>query len=211
MGTVYKQLTYRISSIPITKGLTYVIAEDPEIKLEWETTTIKKKLYLDVLEKTMGTTLAICHHIGITRGTFYNWINSDADFKSAVYRMKEEVLNDIEETLIKSALEKNIQAAKFILGKKHPDYKKQPKENMETVVHIHHHATPPGEKEDAEINIGLDELFIMSEEKDLSQLTPDGMRTYKKYKQLADFIKWEYGITDEKPKTKEDFEKEKNA
>ncbi len=131
------QYTVRTPHV-LTKELSYVIVEDPKIKFERETTTLKKKLYLEVLEKTMGVTAAICQHIEISRGTFYNWMNTDLQFKNSVFQMRSDVLNDVEEAVVNKALKGNIQAAKFILSKKHPDYK-QKRVDKNSVVNIYHH------------------------------------------------------------------------
>jgi len=132
-------LQYNIKApMPIIKALTYTIADNHEVRIERETTTLKKRMYLEILEKTMGKTSAICNHIDITRGTYYNWLKNDPEFLSSVCNIKSDALNDIEDVVVSAALKGNISAAKFILSKKHPGYKKTDVEKKST-VNIYHH------------------------------------------------------------------------
>ena len=212
MNSFAAALQYRVQTQRvITKGLTYEVLPEKEPKQERDSTTIRKDLFLQMLERTRGIVTACCDKVGIARATYYVWLNNDPKFKASVEEIMKMKADFLEDTVFVMA-HKDFRAAKYLLEKIHPEFKNKPRDSKETTVNIYHHATPPAEKENDEIELGLDELFIMSEERDdLSQLTPMGLKTYKKYKQLAEFIKWEYGISDKKPKTKEDLEKEKNG
>ena len=185
--------------------------EGVQSKQEREITTVKKRIFLEILEASRGIISATCQKADIARATYYVWMKTDPKFKESVQEIQAAKPDILEDRMYILALKGNFHALRYLMDKVYPNFKAQPNKNKETVVHIHHHATPLEEKEDSDIKLGLDELFIMAEENDLSQLTPMGMKTYKKYKQLAEFIKWDYGISDVKPKTREDFEKEKDA
>lgn len=113
-------------------------AGDPERT----STTINKQNFLDCLEQTLGTTRGICLHTKISRATYYNWMKDDREFRSKVRLMRKEVVNDIDETLVKEALKGDIGAMKFVLVHKHPAYRKKQKIKKESIVNIHHHSTP---------------------------------------------------------------------
>ena len=43
---------------------------------------LQKKGFIDAYQKTFGNISQSCKAIGISRQTFYNWLNDDTDFKS---------------------------------------------------------------------------------------------------------------------------------
>lgn len=133
----------------ITKGLTYCLAlpnravyvlseEDIRRNQERESTKRLKELFLNILERNRGLITNVCEKTGISRGTYYNWLRTDKEFKEKVdeiMRAKPEMLEDI---LYVAAAKGDVGAAKFILSHIHPDYKKQ-KSEKDTTVNIHHY------------------------------------------------------------------------
>ena len=189
--------TLQYQSHRLTTPLSYEI-ETVQKKQEREMTTARKRIFLQILEDSRGIISATCQKANIARATYYVWMKTDPKFKESVQEIQAAKPDMLEDRMYVLAFKGEFRAIKYLMDKIHPDFKAQPNKNKETVVHIHHHATPPGEKENTEINLGIDELLIIAKEHgDLSQLTPEGMKTYKKYKRLADFIKYYYGITDE--------------
>jgi hypothetical protein len=62
-----------------------------------------KKQVLDALEKTLGVISPACKMVGISRQTFYNWLNDDADFKC-----KFDEINQFQIDFVESKLFENI-------------------------------------------------------------------------------------------------------
>jgi hypothetical protein len=72
-----------------------------------KSTALKKRQFLEVFEAKAGNISKACKAINIDRGTYYNWMEKDKKFASAV--------DDINESLIdwaEDALKKNIQNGK---------------------------------------------------------------------------------------------------
>lgn len=133
--------TQKAKSQLISLSCAYVI-ETVQKRQERESTTMLKKFYLEVLDETLGSVLAICHHIHISRGTYYNWIKNDPEFKKAVLQIKETRIEDVEDSMMKQALKGNVSAGKFILQHRHPDYKQRNTGKKETTVFMRHFASP---------------------------------------------------------------------
>lgn len=45
---------------------------------------LQKKGFIDAYQKTFGNISQSCKAIGISRQTFYNWLNNDTEFKSEI-------------------------------------------------------------------------------------------------------------------------------
>jgi hypothetical protein len=65
-----------------------------------------KKAMIEALEKSLGIVTTACKQVGIDRGTHYNWLNDDADYKKAV-----DGIADIALDFAESKLHKNIDNA----------------------------------------------------------------------------------------------------
>jgi Rad3-related DNA helicase len=59
----------------------------------------KKKLLIEFYKKTNAHITESCGHLDISRQTFYNWCEADADFKSAVEEVNESVTDFYEKKL----------------------------------------------------------------------------------------------------------------
>ena len=59
----------------------------------------KKKDILAELEKQNGIVSTACNNIGMPRSTFYNWLNTDEDFKKAVDEIQEVAIDYVESKL----------------------------------------------------------------------------------------------------------------
>lgn len=64
-----------------------------------------KKALLEALEKSLGVVTIACKNIGVDRGTFYNYCNSDPVFKAAVDDMEDVALDFVESALYKQVKE----------------------------------------------------------------------------------------------------------
>ena len=144
--SITKLLTYKVTKSQVKQlYCVYVVKESPQKVLERETTAFLKKSYLETLEKTLGRVLAICNSIGISRGTYYNWINNDPEFKKAVDTIKISRLEDIEDAMCLRAVKGDVSAGKYILKYNHLKYKEKQKIKKESNVHIYYHTTPDDE------------------------------------------------------------------
>jgi hypothetical protein len=66
---------------------------------------LHKKLLLEALEKTLGIVTPACKDVGISRNQFYNYYNTDPDFKKAVDDIHEITLDFAENQLLKKIKE----------------------------------------------------------------------------------------------------------
>lgn len=84
-------------------------------------TDISKKAFLKAFEKTMGNVSHACKNADISRTSFYDWYNEDAEFKADVDSIKESLIDLAESALTKQITEGNTTAIIFFLktqGKK---------------------------------------------------------------------------------------------
>ena len=86
----------------------------------------KKHLFLVAYEKNMGNISKSCQSAGIdSRKTFYNWCDTDPEFKKAI-NSAHGVRRDLVEDIVMIKIMKNHgQTIRWWLSKKHPDYKKR--------------------------------------------------------------------------------------
>jgi len=64
-----------------------------------------KEKFLEVFEKALGNISVACRNFGIIRATFYNWYESDPDF-----RKKADDVKEVRKDFIESALDARIRA-----------------------------------------------------------------------------------------------------
>lgn len=78
----------------------------------------KKEALLTALEKTLGVVTAACKQVGLSRRTFYNYCNSDDDFKQAVDDIQNIALDFAESQLFQQIKGGNTAATIFYLKTK---------------------------------------------------------------------------------------------
>lgn len=88
--------------------------------------TIKKPQAIELWRETHGHISKICSTLGISRTTFYNWMNDDKEFATALVDAEAELSDDIRDVLISKAAEGDMTAVIFYLKNRHPDFKPQP-------------------------------------------------------------------------------------
>ena len=59
---------------------------------------VQKKAMIQALEKALGIVTQACKVVGISRQTHYNWMEADADYKSAVAQLADVALDFAEST-----------------------------------------------------------------------------------------------------------------
>ena len=63
-------------------------------------TSRRKKKLLQCLEKTLGIIASACRTANIARATFYNWMNTDEDFKTKVEDIIEKQKDVVESAIL---------------------------------------------------------------------------------------------------------------
>lgn len=96
-----------------------------EIKPKGTEERIKKdkEEFLESFRNCTGIITIACQRKGIARATFYNWLNSDAEFRKKIEEIKKEQIGAVEDRLLKAILADNVSAIIFYLKSKHPEYK----------------------------------------------------------------------------------------
>ncbi len=79
--------------------------------------TLKKEIII-ALEKSLGIVTTACKKVGIARSTFYDWYNSDNQFKNNVDDINFICLDFGESALLKLIEEGNVSATIFYLKTK---------------------------------------------------------------------------------------------
>lgn len=97
-------------------------------------TLIKKGEFLDIYGRTLGSIKATCLKVGISRKTYYNWLNNDPDFREAIEGTKVVTYEFIEEQLNKLILRGNGWAVRYWLSRHHPAYKK--KRSLHDIIYL---------------------------------------------------------------------------
>lgn len=59
-----------------------------------------KKRFIEALKKSRGIISSACESVSMSRQTYYNWIDADADFKAAVDEIQESAIDFVESKLM---------------------------------------------------------------------------------------------------------------
>lgn len=78
----------------------------------------KKKMLVNSLIKNIGNISKSCLECGLSRGTYYSWLNLDNDFKEQALNIEEFILDIVEESLLNQIKEGNTTATIFYLKTK---------------------------------------------------------------------------------------------
>ena len=89
-------------------------------------THAKKDLFVRTYQELMGHIGDTCRAVGISRKTYYNWLESDLTFTQSIMELEMDLNDDIRKVLIDKAAEGDMTAVIFYLKKRHPDFKEQP-------------------------------------------------------------------------------------
>lgn len=82
------------------------------------TQSVKKKMFIDCLEKNLGVLTPTFKEVGIHHQTYYNWMKKDKKFETAVENIKEVAVDFVESKLYKSINDGNVTAQIFYLKTK---------------------------------------------------------------------------------------------
>lgn len=97
-------------------------AHGPE-REEQERTTKAKNLFLDVYAKNMATIGVACDKAEIARRTYYLWMKTDPQFRSAVAAIDESRIDMVEDELMQLIQKHDGPSIRFFLERKAPEYK----------------------------------------------------------------------------------------
>jgi len=78
----------------------------------------KREEFLEAYESKANNVSLACKSVGISRQTFYNWLQEDEDFKSKVQDIDEAMLDFAETALYKQIKDSNTTALIFYLKTK---------------------------------------------------------------------------------------------
>ena len=84
-------------------------------------TPVQKEKFLNNFEKSLGIISTACKRTGITRQTYYNWINTDNEFKERVNDIQEAQKDYVESKLIENIEKNDTTAIIFYLKTKAKD------------------------------------------------------------------------------------------
>lgn len=87
--------------------------------------TPKKKEFLDWYRETRGHISNSARAIGVSRQTYYDWLDNDPQFAKAVVEAEAELNDEIRDVLVSKAGEGDMTAVIFYLKNRHPDFKQQ--------------------------------------------------------------------------------------
>lgn len=82
---------------------------------------VKKRIFLEALERSLGNVLAAERATGIKRDNHYDWIKNDEDYKKAIEELPDKALDFAEGKLMKLVDEQHPTAVIFFLKTKGKD------------------------------------------------------------------------------------------
>lgn len=88
--------------------------------------TLKKSKFVDAYKKTNGNITDSSAIAGISRTTYYTWLEKDKDFTMQILDSEANLNDEIRQVLIQKAAEGDMTAVIFYLKNRHPDFKQQP-------------------------------------------------------------------------------------
>lgn len=83
----------------------------------------QKQRALELWTSTRGYVSKVCEALNIDRSTFYRWVEKDKEFALALANAEGKLNDWVRDKLIEKIEDSNMQAIKFYLEKRHPDFK----------------------------------------------------------------------------------------
>lgn len=106
------------SGLKLCKSLTYVVK-----KKDRAYTRFGKGQFVEVLKKSQGIVKSACHAVQIPRRTFYQWYETDPDFRREIDTIRREQMGDIEDRLFLAIANNESWAIRMFLTHVHPKYR----------------------------------------------------------------------------------------
>jgi len=87
---------------------------------------VKKEQFVQFYREGRGHISNCCKAMGISRQTYYTWLEDDKWFLNEIKESEMELNDDMREALVTQGGEGNLGAIIFYLKKRHPDFKEIP-------------------------------------------------------------------------------------
>lgn len=87
---------------------------------------LKKKTFVALYNQLYGHISNTCQGTGISRQTYYDWLDDDPLFAKAIMESEMNLNDEIRDVLINKAGSGDMTAVIFYLKKRHPDFKETP-------------------------------------------------------------------------------------
>lgn len=87
---------------------------------------VKKQKFVETYRQLFGHITQSCQVAGISRTTYYTWLEDDPTFLDEIVTAESELNDDIRDVLINKASSGDMTAVIFYLKNRHPDFKPQP-------------------------------------------------------------------------------------
>lgn len=99
---------------------------------------IKKSEFIKTYRnpQIMGNISVVCSTIGISRQSYYRWLEEDEEFRTKVADAKTEMCDTAEEVLYARGLEKDTTALIYWLKNRHPDFNENERKFNQTNVQV---------------------------------------------------------------------------
>lgn len=101
----------------------HTIDHGDDEKKEQDRTTAAKKRFLEIFGMTMGTITLACEKADIHRNTYYDWMKTDIEFRTAVAEIERQRVDMTEDRLFKLIQQDDGPSIRFFLERKAADYK----------------------------------------------------------------------------------------
>jgi hypothetical protein len=97
-------------------------AHDAE-KEEQERTVLAKRAFLEIFRKNLGTISVTCDKANIGRQTYYLWMKTDPQFRSAIMQVEDERHDLVEDEIMQAILKHDGSMIRFYAERRMPEYK----------------------------------------------------------------------------------------
>lgn len=87
---------------------------------------LKKEKFIEAYKQTNGNITDSSAVAGISRTTYYNWLEEDNNFALQIMDSEANLNDEIRQVLIDKAAQGDMTAVIFYLKNRHPDFKPQP-------------------------------------------------------------------------------------
>jgi hypothetical protein len=88
--------------------------------------SLKKEKFVEAYKKTNGNITDSSSVVGISRQTYYTWLEKDDKFAMQILDSEADLNDEIRQVLIAKAADGDMTAVIFYLKNRHPDFKQQP-------------------------------------------------------------------------------------
>src|SRR5437764_469213 len=85
----------------------------------------KKTKFVEYFDQLFGHITNTCQAAGISRDTYYRWLDEDKGFAKAIAESEMHLNDEVRDVLINKAASGDMTAVIFYLKKRHPDFKDQ--------------------------------------------------------------------------------------